>query len=280
MFVLNEESLGYKEIKKDHRFLENVVEMLKDPPHNWIFPSARYRHATTQYSSLAHPLSSTFKENTPESVSPELTALSKGFDDMREWKNTFVNFSASNGETFDGDHHWNMRTKFLEARLKRMDRIVEDPFEEAMSDHKTMVACEDENIEKPNKDSGNNADEKINDDKEIVEVQSFVKNELGHNAIEVKGENYSQNEVEVLTEEFKNEGIVDEKLHRDSLQEELNIESQTDSETVDSSSGPSLGHNTSENKQVRSLSRLQRLRRRVRALFSCFGNNQVAPADI
>ena len=285
MFVLNEESLGYKEIKKDHRFLENVVEMLKDPPQNWIFPSARYRLATTHYSSLTHPLSSTLKENTPESVSPELAALSKEFDDMREWKNTFVNFSPLKGQTFDGDHHWIMRTKFLEARLKRMDRIVEDPFEEAMSDHKKMVACEDENTEKPNKDSGKNTDEKIKDNKEIVEVTSFEKNKLGYNASEIKEENYSHSEVEVLSErlnniEIKNEGVVDEKLHRESLKEKLNIESQTDSETVESLSGASLGHNTCENKQARSLSRLQRLRRRIRALFSCLGNNQVAPADI
>ena len=226
MFVLNEQSLGYDEVKKDHRFLENVV-----------------------------------------------------FSDLKE-------------QMFDCDRHWIMRTKFLEARFRQMDRIVENPFEEAMSEHfvrvwsavgkavedqkAKSVLCKDENVKKQNKDSRNNTDEKITDD-EIVEVKSFSKIEPDYDVSEVKVENYSHSEVEVLTEglyniEIENEGVVDEKLRRESLKEELNIQSQADSETVDSSSGPSLGHNTSENKQARSLSRLERLRRRIRALFSCFGN--------
>ena len=48
---------------------------------------------------------------------------------MREWKSTiaFVGFFSRKGNMFNGQHHSNMRAKFLQVRLRRMEKIVEDP---------------------------------------------------------------------------------------------------------------------------------------------------------
>jgi hypothetical protein len=95
----------------------------------WIFPKASDHLGTILRAGVVRPLSPTLKVHSPESVFPGVAMLYEGFDDMREWKNTieFVRFFAQKGKMFNSRHHWDMRTKFLEVRLRCLEKIVEDP---------------------------------------------------------------------------------------------------------------------------------------------------------
>jgi hypothetical protein len=388
----------------------------------WEFPKPRFYLGTVLHSGVLRPLSPTLEEHSPERVFPGMAMLAERFETMREWKNTieFVGFFSTRGNMFDSRHHWDMRTKFLEVRLTCMDRIVEDPsaryrkpegwflvrvpraVQKAMEDEKrtTALACE---VNKQRKNSESNMKGKINtrernypksalgirsERASNVEVKNVAKNELSDNTKENsdKGQHYAQ--VGIAIEGKNNFGIkiessFDEKLHRDSLQKGLNVESRRDSETLSSLSGTSQEYehysasglpgtsaaerehfyssndinmdclqdlavvgkaiefeaslttelvNTTGNcslnqdssskvdaelvlediddkdfvpdvilpsackleqttpsasevcgklvEQNRNLSRFQRLRRRIRTLFSCFGNNQVTPVNI
>ena len=99
-------------------------EMLED---KWVFHKPSDHLGTVLQSGVVRPLSPTLKVHSPEF--PGVAMLYEGFDDMREWKNTieFVRFFSKKGNMFNSRHHWNMRTKFLEVRLRCMDKIIEDP---------------------------------------------------------------------------------------------------------------------------------------------------------
>ena len=346
--------------------MRNNLELTNESEDKWQFPKPRHYLATVLDSGAVRPLSPTLKVHSPERVFPGIAMICEGFDDMREFKNTieFVGFFTKKGNLFNSRHHWNMRTKFLEVRLRCMDKIVEDPFakhkhaglfyvrvplavQKAMEDERRKKAFECENGEKRNKVSEKKTERQIN-----------------------------------VNTDIENESSFDEKLHRESQQQGLNVESRRDSETLNSLSGSSreykhysaselpgssaseCGHfypsndgnvqdlvvtgkaiefqpsvtteleivqtgnsksekhsSTAEDElvledindkdsvpdgllpsacklertpamttsasrelvkqqQVRTLSRFQRLRRRIRTLFSCFGNNQVTPVDI
>ena len=387
--------------------VDNSQEMLEDDlidgeiEDKWVFPNPRKYLGTVLNSGVVRPLSPTLKEHSLESVFPGVAMLYEGFDNMREWKNTieFVGYHAQQGKKknlFNSRHHWDMRTKFLEVRLRCMDKIVEDPFPQRQPEglfflrvpiavkkavdnkkRETAPACEVDNVKKMYKDSA-------------VELNKFEKNELSVDTGSIKGQHCAQQEVRNVVERKKNIGIeksIDEKLHRKSLQKELNVESRQAPEMLNSLSGTSVqyqkhskgtlpetsaagdcGHfNTSNDsdvdsfqdllvignaianpnlsrggdvetekesnskcdelvledinekdvipdvifpsscklgpmsedeysehraamttqstnevcgKQERTLSRFQRLRKRMRTWFSCFGNNKVTPVDI
>ncbi|XP_028408919.1 uncharacterized protein LOC114531514 [Dendronephthya gigantea] len=97
----------------------------------WLFPKASEHLATVLKPGVVRPLSPTLEVNAPgEDVFPGIAMLYEGFDDMLEWRNTirFVGFFVRKENMFDNRHHWNMRTKFLEVRVRCMEKILEDPF--------------------------------------------------------------------------------------------------------------------------------------------------------
>ena len=95
----------------------------------WEFPKPHKYLGTVLRSGAVRPLSPTLKVHSPESVIPGLAVLREGVNGIREWKNTieFVRFFSRKINIFDSRHHWDMRTKFLEVRLRCMEKIVEDP---------------------------------------------------------------------------------------------------------------------------------------------------------
>jgi hypothetical protein len=148
----SENNLDIVEISEDKRALRKGSDKL-----GAILPSG-----------VVRPLSPTLKIHSLENVIPGVAMLYEGFDDMREWRNTieFVRFFAEKKNMFNRRHHWDMRAKFLQARLKCMERIVEVPngaqqkpvggffvhdpvaVEKVMEGKltKTALACEEKNI--------------------------------------------------------------------------------------------------------------------------------------
>lgn len=173
-----------------------VEKMLRnDSEDKWIFPRPRYYLGTVLYPSVIRSLSPTLKEHSPESVFPGIAMLCERFDNTRKWKNTieFMGSFARKGNMFNSRHHWDMRTKFLDVRLRCMHKIVEDPsthckpegafpvrvslaVQKAIEDEKrTMtVTCEGENIKKQRMGSESITEGKIN-----VKEQNYTENELG-----------------------------------------------------------------------------------------------------
>ena len=114
----------------DWEEMEDDEEMMKmNFKDEWLFPRASYRLATVLAPGRVRPLSPTLKVYSPVNVFPGIAVLCERFDDMVEWKNTiqFVGFFAKMNKMFNSRHHWDMRTKFLEVRVRCMDKVVEDP---------------------------------------------------------------------------------------------------------------------------------------------------------
>ena len=78
---------------------------------------------------MVRPLSPTLKVHSPESVFPGSAMLCKRFENMQEWRNRieFVGFFTRKRNMFNRRHHGNMRTKFVDVRLRCMEKIAEDP---------------------------------------------------------------------------------------------------------------------------------------------------------
>ena len=348
------QSVNDFEVDKSQEMLRN--NLIQKPEDKWVFPNPRNYLGTILGSGVVRPLSPTLKEHSLESVFPGVVMLYEGFDNMREWKNTieFVGFHARQGKKknlFDSRHHWDMRTKFLEVRLRCMDKIVEDPFPQRQSESAFFLRVPSA-VEKAVEKKANNAKQTSKDS--AVELKKFEANELSVYTSHFKGQNCAQQEVINAVEPKDNvqvEKSFEEKLHRQSLQKELNVECRKvpetlstsndnevdncrdllvigkaianpcltqggDIETVDAKevdemvledvndkddvpdvilpsscklglmpAGECNGSQeplTSEvrEKQEIAVSRFQRLRRRIRALLSCFGNNKVTHVDV
>ena len=108
---------------------ENDLDNEEKFEDKWVFPKPHEYLGTVLRSGTVRPLSPTLKVYSPESVIPGLAVLREGVNGIREWKNTieFVRFFSRKINMFNSQHHWDMRTKFLEVRLRCMDKIVEDP---------------------------------------------------------------------------------------------------------------------------------------------------------
>ncbi len=169
--------------------MRNDLELTNESEDKWQFPKPRHYLATVLDSGAVRPLSPTLKVHSPERVFPGIAMICEGFDDMREFKNTieFVGFFTKKGNLFNSRHHWNMRTKFLEVRLRCMDKIVEDPFakhkhaglfyvrvplavQKAMEDERQKKALE---CEKSSKVSEKKTERQINVNTDIENESSF-----------------------------------------------------------------------------------------------------------
>ena len=334
-------------------------EVLED---NCLIPKATGHLGTVLRSGSVRPLSPTLKVNSPESGFPGVAMLSEGFDNMCEWIKTieFVGFFARKGNMFNSKHHRNMRTKFLQVRLRCLDTIMENPScVHQKPDDEDFVELSAVTAEKIMKDERLKIKDEVN-----VDQENCVENKLVYKNGDLLLEK-QQGEVdkEIVFEGFER-NKEDEKLKSESLQEALNIETQNETTEIVSGVdrkhymyhlnneyteelmvvGKSLQPNDvvgetqdstfvshddvnkelsselvlediadiditatevlplkkegglkemedltkkmseqqtdSEVKQPRRLSRLQRLRRRIRNLFSCLGKNRVTPIDI
>ena len=172
-------------------------------------------------------------------------------DNMREWKKAIESVTEQKN-LFNSRHHWDMRTKFLEVRLRCMDKIVEEPFAirlpvtefyvpmnvyEAIEEIKRKLKSENEAQEKKKQDFvSEEMNEKILPSPRKPMHASCVEDEINHNATPTTSPAPSEKRVE--------------------------------ESTVDA-----VKRNTT-------VSSFQRLRRRIRNLFSCFRNNKVIPVNI
>jgi hypothetical protein len=206
----------------------------------WLFPRASDHLGTVLRPGVVRPLSPTFKVHSPENVFPGMTVLCEGFDEMREWKKTieFVGFFARKGNMFNSRHHWDMRTKFLDVRLRCMEKIIENPssthrkpeggffvrtpvaVQKALEEEKRKIAlarereiCEESGTEM----DGEYCDELILENHDILSPKRSMLREQHR----VQKENIFE-QVE--------KGAEDEKLQRESLQIGLNIEIWPESE--------------------------------------------------
>lgn len=219
----------------------------------WTFPKPRYYLATVlPHSGALRPLSPTLKEHSPESVFPGLAMLREGPDTDREWRNTieFVAFfiSTIKKNLFDSRHHWDMRTKFLEVRLRCMDKIVEDPTAYSKpvegflirvpfsvkkatkeSDRKMAIVYSRDNVEKQTTYSDNYVKANIHNNKGNCTDNEFTeKNVPRHERGVIKNHFmepcYTQNELSISVKSIvENESSFDEKLHCKSLQKGINV---------------------------------------------------------
>ena len=131
MFSDNEEMLDTEEVcKSDSEKVDEVDEEMAmvNLDNKWLFPRPSQSLGTVLRPGRVRPLSPTLKVHSPEDVFPGTAVLCDGFDDMKEWKETieFVGFFAKMGNMFNNRHHWEMRTKFHDVRVRCMDKIVEN----------------------------------------------------------------------------------------------------------------------------------------------------------
>ena len=250
--------------------LRNKLEQTDDFEEKWVFPKPRYYLATVLDSGSLRPLSPTLKVHSPEKAFPSLVMLNEGFDNMREWIKAiqYVRFITKKKNLFNSRHHWDMRTKFLEVRLRCMDKIVEEPFAirlpvtefyvrvtreeyEAMEEEKRKKALEAEKLEKQREPEVLRQKAPRN-----VAIRMFIKNELPKRNIKrrryLERRFYPQKEAEITFHEkndvdMKNDSSFDEKLHRKSQQKELNVERRLPASELPGASANECGHFNSDN---------------------------------
>ena len=241
--------------------MRNELNETDDFEDKWVFPKPRYYLATALDSDSLRPLSPTLKEHSPESVLSAIARLNEGFDNKREWKNKieFVRSITKKKSLFNSRHHWDMRTKFLDVRLRCMDKIVEDPYAIRLPVTEFYVPMD--------------VYEAIEDKKQkkALDCQSKTEGRMKKD--------------EMVSEEIDNDGVPDEVLpsarklkyascvNDDKSQDAMSTTPSTCDKGVEQGKVNGITH-------ARTISMFDRLRRRIRTLFSCFGNNQVTPVNI
>ena len=285
--------------------MRNDLKLTNDFEDKWQFPKPRYYLATILDSGAVRPLSPTLKVHSPKSVFPGIAMLCEGFDDRRERKNTieFVRSHTRKGNLFKSRHHWDMRTKFLEVRLRCMDKIVEDPFakrkppvgvffiriplavQKAVDDDRRKKSLECENVDRQidirKQNSAEN--ELVTSTKRAtnVVIKNFAKNKLRDNS--TKGSSpKSEKQSCIVEDELVLEDINDKDYVTDGLLPSA-CRLEPSSWLKDDTSRAAITRPSASGelvKQHRTFSRFQGLRRRIMTVFSCFGNNQVTPVDI
>ena len=128
MFLSNEDGNLVHDCEVEKMLRTDDLELRNDSEDKWIFPRPRYYLGTVLYPGVIRPLSPTLKEHSPESVFPGIAMLCERFDNTRVQKHDRVyGFLCKKGKYVQSRHHWDMRTKFLDVRLRCMHKIVEDP---------------------------------------------------------------------------------------------------------------------------------------------------------